>query len=126
MARPNAAATRDRLRAFALDLPDAVEDHPWGDDVIKTNGGRKIFLFLGGDDPDRRPSIGVKLADSHEQALGVPGVEPSGYGLGRSGWVVVPLGDGAPPVAVLEDWVEESYRLVALKRNVRALDERSA
>lgn len=44
-----------------------------------------------------------------------PGAEPTGYGLGKSGWVNIPFKRGAPPVGVLTDWVEESYRLVAAR-----------
>ncbi len=55
--------------------------------------------------------------------LGVPGAEATGNGLGKSGWVTVPLATPkAPPFGVLTDWVEESYRLVAPKRLVAELD----
>jgi len=67
----------------------------------------------------------VKLrGDSHLHALSVPGAAPTGYGLGRSGWVTVPFRGAAPPVDVLKDWVEESYRLVAPKKLVAELDRR--
>ena len=46
-----------------------------------------------------------------------------GYGLGRAGWVTVPLLRTTPPLGVLKDWVEESYRRVAPKRLVTELDE---
>lgn len=121
--RTAALKVRDQLRAFALSLPDATLDHPWDSDVVKTNGAKKIFVFLGHDDPDHPTTIGVKLGESLEQALQLPVAEPTGYGLGRSGWVTITLGAGAPPAAVLEDWIEESYRRIALKRNVQALDE---
>ena len=39
------AGVREKVRAFALSLPGAVEDHPWGEDVVKVRG--KIFVFLG-------------------------------------------------------------------------------
>src|SRR5215213_7725580 len=113
MAAPG-ARTRDRLRTFALALPGAWEDFPWGDRVVKVD--KKIFVFLGLDEPPDAHGIGVKLVESHEQALAVPGASPSGYGLGKAGWVSIPLGDNDPPVDVAEDWVEESYRLVAPKR----------
>jgi predicted DNA-binding protein (MmcQ/YjbR family) len=108
-----------RIRDFALALPEAVEDHPWGEVVAKVNG--KIFVFLGLEDLPES-AITVKLDESHEQALAVPGAAPTGYGLGRAGWVTVPLGDDSPPVEVLADWVEESYRRIAPKRLVARLD----
>ncbi|MEU4410041.1 MmcQ/YjbR family DNA-binding protein [Streptosporangium sp. NPDC023963] len=115
---------RETLREFALRLPEAYEDHPWGDTVVKVN--KKIFLFLGVDEPTEKwsPSVGVKLPESNGHALAVEGARPSGYGLGRAGWVSIPLtGSGAlPETEALLDWVEESYRAVAPKRLVARLD----
>ena len=111
------AAVRDKVRDFALSFPGAFEDQPWGEDVVKVRG--KIFVFLGGSTSRR---MTVKLDESHAHALSVEGAEPTGYGLGPSGWVTVPLrGDGVT-VALLRDWVEESYRIVAPKRLLAELD----
>jgi predicted DNA-binding protein (MmcQ/YjbR family) len=117
VARPKLA--RKRLTGFALGLPGAWLDHPWDEDVVKV--GKKIFVFLGLEDM-RELLVTVKLDDSHDQALAVPGAKPTGYGLGRSGWVTIPLRDTTPPIGVLEDWVDESYRRVAPKRLVSELD----
>ncbi|MEU4830233.1 MmcQ/YjbR family DNA-binding protein [Streptosporangium sp. NPDC023615] len=113
---------RETLREFALRLPESYEDHPWGDTVVKVN--KKIFLFLGVEEPTEkwRPGVGVKLPESNGHALALPGVEPSRYGLGRSGWVTIPLTGPLPETEVLLDWVEESYRAVAPKRLVARLD----
>jgi len=111
---------RRQALKFALGLPGAYEDHPWEEDVAKV--GKKIFVFLGiGKDPANL-AMTVKLGDSHEQALMVPGAAPTGYGLGRSGWVTIPFRDTTPPIEVLSDWIEESYRLIAPKRLVAELD----
>ena len=111
---------RERLLALGLGYPGAWEDHPWGETAVKVD--KKIFLFLGMDGGEGRPRFGVKLTVSHEQALGVDGVSSMGYGLGRSGWVDVALAETDLPAEVCEDWVEESYRAVALKRRVAELD----
>jgi predicted DNA-binding protein (MmcQ/YjbR family) len=108
---------RERLREHALSLPGAYEDHPWGESVAKV--GTKVFVFLGGEDD---PGMTVKLPDSHAHALTLPGATPTGYGLGRSGWVTVRLRGKLPPAAVLMDFVDESYRAVAPKKMVAALD----
>src|SRR2546423_9125810 len=121
MAKP--ASTRSGILRFALSLPGAWEDHPWEEDVVKV--GKKIFVFLGHAGRSE-PGMTVKLRESHAGALGVKGAKPSGYGLGKSGWIDVPFGAPAPPLAVLKDWVEESYRLVAPKRLVAELDARGA
>jgi len=115
-------ATRRRLLRFALTLPGAYEDHPWGEDVAKV--GRKVFVFLGTDRDPSSYGMSVKLDASHEQALAVPGAAPTGYGLGRAGWVSVPIAGTSPPAAVLEDWVEESYRRVAPRTRIAELDGR--
>jgi predicted DNA-binding protein (MmcQ/YjbR family) len=111
------AGVRDKVRDFALSLPEAAEDHPWGEDVVKVRG--KIFVFLGGSASKR---MTVKLEESHAHALSIEGAEPTGYGLGASGWVTVPLRADGITIALLRDWVEESYRIVAPKRLVASLD----
>lgn len=115
------ARLRLDLRDRALELPEAWEDHPWGETVVKVR--KKIFVFLGVDDGSYPPGIGVKLRDSLEEALGLPGVTPMGYGLGKAGWVMVSLEGQPAPRDLLLDWVEESYRLVAPKTLVRQLDD---
>jgi predicted DNA-binding protein (MmcQ/YjbR family) len=112
------ASLRDKVRDFALSLPEAVEEHPWGEDVAKVRG--KIFVFLGSPGSRR---MTVKLQESHAHALSIEGAVRTGYGLGASGWVTVPLRADGVNVALLRDWVEESYRIVAPKRLVAALDD---
>ncbi|MFI1963034.1 MmcQ/YjbR family DNA-binding protein [Streptomyces pathocidini] len=122
-AAKNAPKVREKVRAFALGLPGAVEEFPWGESVIKVN--KKVFVFLGSEEGGDAPGISVKLKDpeAHEHAMSVPGAEPTGYGLGRAGWVSVPLaGSGALSAELLCDWVEESYRVIAPKRLIAELD----
>jgi predicted DNA-binding protein (MmcQ/YjbR family) len=111
------AGARDKLRDFALSFPGAIEDHPWGEDVAKVNG--RIFVFLGS---STSRSMTVKLDESHGHALAIDGAEPTGYGLGKSGWVTVPLRAPGVSLGLLRDLVEESYRIVAPKRLVADLD----
>lgn len=118
-----AQQTWRELREYALGLPEAYEDFPWNESVAKVN--KKVFVFLGVEDSEEYPPVfGVKLRDSRDQALGGEGAAPMGYGLGRSGWVSISLTvDVLPPIEVLQDWIEESYRIVAPKRLVARLDE---
>lgn len=104
-----------RLRAFALGFPQVHEDLPWGHPAIKVRG--KTFLFLAGETPETGFTFSVKLPVSGEMALTLPFTAPTGYGLGKSGWVTATFGpDDAPPMDMLEEWVDQSYRAVAPKR----------
>jgi predicted DNA-binding protein (MmcQ/YjbR family) len=114
------ADVRAQLRAFALSLPDASEDFPWGERVAKVKG--KVCVFLGHGDRDGPPLMTVKVAESHGHAIAIEGAEPTGYGLGRSGWVNVPLHAEGVTLELLCDWIEESYRIVAPKGLVAELD----
>lgn len=99
---------RAQVRAFALSLPDASEDFPWGERVAKVAG--KVFVFLGPDARSGPHLMTVKLIESHGHALAIEGAHPTGYGLGRSGWVNVPLDAEDVTLDLLSDWIEERYR----------------
>lgn len=112
---------RSELRRFALGFPGAHEDFPWGESVIKV--GKKVFVFLGR--PGGGLSISVKLPSSNLLALDLPFTSPTGYGLARGGWVTAQFTrEEAPPLELLRQWVDESYRAVAPRRLVAELDTR--
>lgn len=111
------------LRAHALGLPEAWEDHPWGESVAKV--GKKVFVFFGMVDASAELRFTVKLRDSLDEALLMPWVTPAGYGLDRGGWVTADVPDDAP-LEMLLGWIEESYRAVAPRRLVAELDARPA
>lgn len=104
------------LRKFALSFPEAVEDFPWGERVAKVKG--KVFVFLGCDPaPGAAIGLSVKLPESGAEALELPFAKPTGYGLGKSGWVSASFEPGEkPPVEILKAWIRESYRAVAPKK----------
>ena len=108
-----------RLRRFAASLPEVREDFPWGHSAFKV--GAKAFLFMATEKGEL--SLSVKLPHSGFMALSLPFAAPTGYGLGKSGWVTALFRPkDAPPVAVLERWVEESYRTIAPKKIAARLD----
>jgi predicted DNA-binding protein (MmcQ/YjbR family) len=120
------ARTAAALREFALGLPGAWEDFPWEDDRT-AKVGKKVFAFLGRAEPGDDAGIGVKLPDSAEQALMLDCCQPMGYGLGRANWVTVKVAaPDCPPLEVLLDWIEESYRTIAPRTLVRELDARES
>lgn len=111
-----AAKARQAAIDLALSYPEAWLDEPWeGDTVVKVR--KKVFIFAGADPSDTRwpVGLGLKLPISKDEALAVPGAEPSGYGLGKWGWVSVPLDPGPGDPELIRDWIEESYRAVAPK-----------
>ncbi|MCJ9429689.1 MmcQ/YjbR family DNA-binding protein [Kordiimonas marina] len=108
------AAAFSAIRAYALSLPHAWEDFPWGEPVFKV--GKKVFLFTGTDKAGRT-GFTVKLPRSAEFALLHPFAEKAGYGLGRSGWVTCRFAAGERvPADMLCEWVAQSYRTVAPKK----------
>jgi predicted DNA-binding protein (MmcQ/YjbR family) len=111
------------LRAYALKFPEANEDFPWGERVIKVRG--KIFVFFATGDGGLR--VSVKLPTSFEMALTLPFTAPTRYGLGRAKWITARFAaHEAPPVDLLQGWIEQSYRAVAPKSLVRTLDGKGA
>ena len=113
------AAVVNRVLKLALSYPEAWEDHPWDETVVKVR--KKIFVFVG--IYDEKFSFTTKLPDSREFALTFDWTEPTGYGLGKAGWVSIriPLRDEVP-IDLLEEWLDESYRAVAPKTLVKQLD----
>lgn len=111
------------LRAVCLALPESVEVEAWGRPTFRA--GKKMFAVFEGNDghpyavtfkpePQERPALLEDLRC----------YEPAYFGPG--GWVALDL--TAAPV----DWdevaelMETSYRQVALKRMLTALDGRAA
>jgi predicted DNA-binding protein (MmcQ/YjbR family) len=108
-----------KLRAAALAYPGAVEEFPWGERVVKVN--QKVFVFLGRAE-GAELSLTVKLPQSGAMALGLPFATPTGYGLGKSGWVSASFTKAREvPLGMLLEWIEESYRAVAPKKLVAQL-----
>ena len=108
-----------QVRAFAFALPEAWEDHPWGESVAKV--GKKVFVFFGEGEPrDGTASFSVKLPTSYDEAMALPFTETTGYGLDRGKWVTIRAPADTPP-DMLTAWIEESYRAVAPKALLKRL-----
>src|SRR5262249_9428139 len=61
-----------------------------------------------------RLSLSTKLPQSNGVALMLPFATPTGYGLGKAGWVSAAFEPGAsPPIDLLCAWIDESYQAVA-------------
>lgn len=98
------------LRKAALTYPEAYEEYPWDGYALKVR--KKVFLFMHYD--AKVLSLSLKLPDSNGAALMFPFAKPTGYGLGKSGWVTAKFNKGPkPPLPLLKAWLDESYRAVA-------------
>lgn len=123
------------MRAFALGLPNAAEDFPWGEPVVKIHKRDiepprwrqglvhgPMFLWLGRPDAEV-PSVAVKLTASPDAAVALAGATPTTHsGLGQWGWLTVPL--PGTDLDLVCEWVEESYRSKAPKKLIAVLDAR--
>lgn len=106
-------AVASRFRDLALSYPGTHEDQPWGHSAFKV--GKKGFLFLHAD--GETFSMSTKLPETSGLALTFPFAQPTGYGLGRAGWVTAAFAPGdAIPEALLVQWVKESYLAIAPKK----------
>ena len=108
------------LRRFGLSYPETHLKSPWPnhmDLAVKD----KTFAYLS---IEGEPlAISCKLPSSCALALELPFTKPTGYGLGRSGWVSASFAlDEQPPLEVLKQWIDESYRAQAPKKLVNALE----
>lgn len=122
MAKVSVKQAEQRLIKFALTYPEAVLEHPWGHDAVKVKG--KMFATFGGAENPKAFSMTVKLPISAEMALSLPWVEPTGYGLGKSGWVTARLtAGGEVDFETMTGWIDQSYRAVAPKALVKALPD---
>src|SRR5437868_14369489 len=94
-------AVLKELRAYGLAYPGAHTKSPWPghlDLAVKD----KTFAYLS---IEGQPfSISCKLPQSCDVALSLPFAKPTGYGLGKSGWVPAELAEGAErPAAPLQE-----------------------
>ncbi len=112
-------AVLKELKEHFLKYPGAHMKSPWpGHGDLAVND--KTFAYLS---TEGSPfSLSCKLPRSCGAALMLPQTSPTGYGLGKSGWVTGNFGDDHPPIDVLKEWIEESYRAQAPKKLIAQLD----
>ena len=116
-----------RLEEIVARLPEAarVDIEAWGGEpTFRVRG--KNFVFSSPEansitvklPPDE--AVAVVASDSH--------AEPTGYGLGRHGWVsiTVPGRASAARWREIEEWVRTSYTLVAPRRLARQVIEQDS
>jgi predicted DNA-binding protein (MmcQ/YjbR family) len=100
----------ENFREYCLRKPHAIEDTPFGDDVLVFKVGGKMFALAGLDavpatvnlkcDPD----LALELRDRYEQ------VRP-GYHMNKKHWNRVEIDSGLPDTE-LRRMIDHSYELV--------------
>jgi predicted DNA-binding protein (MmcQ/YjbR family) len=103
----------ETLREYCLSKPGAEETLPFGPDtlVYKVNG--KVFLLTGLDSEDLRfnvkcdPDKAIELRDEYACVL-------PGFHMNKKHWNTIVV-DGSVSNALLKEWIDDSYSLVAPK-----------
>ena len=109
------------VRRVCLALPEAVEVEAWGWPSFRAGGQGKMFAIC-----DHHSEAGYALtfkADPAERSALIKDerfFEP--WYWGTRGWLALDLVKAEPDWAEVAELVETSYRQVALKRQLRALE----
>lgn len=103
----------ETLREYCLSKTGAEETLPFGPDTLVYKVGGKVFLLVGLDAEDLRfnvkcdPDKAIELRDEY------PCVLP-GFHMNKKHWNTVVV-DGSVSNALLKEWIDHSYSLVAPK-----------
>ena len=109
----------EELRALCLSFPETQERNSFGHPNFVA--GKKAFVTL--EQFQGRPSIAFRLDTERTAHLSKdPQFFPTPYGRGQ--WVSMYI-DGEFDWSTVKELVQASYRLVALKRMIAALDGKS-
>ena len=112
--------TLKKLRGLCLSFPEASETSSWGHPNFKA--GKKTFVAF--ERVKGRPSIAFRLdPDDIDRLLGREQFFVTPYGRGQ--WVSL-WADKALDWRAIQDLLDRSYRVVALKRMLAAPDARNA
>ena len=114
-------AIMERMRVICRPLPEAEESEAFGAPTFKIRNKNFAMLHM----QDGRTSVWCKSSMEEQQAL--IHSEPERYFappyVGPNGWVAAWLDDDADPDwDEIDDIITESYRLIAPKRLVKAMD----
>ncbi len=103
----------EEAREYALTLPGATEDMPYGPDWLVFRIGGKIFMHIWLEAP--QPAIAIKLEPDMAAALRdrYDDVRPA-YHLNKTHWSDV-LIENTFENAQLREWIRHSYELVYSK-----------
>ena len=111
------AGTR-ALRDRALEFPGVAE----GDSCVKRafKARTKGFLYLG--EKEMTYNVMLKVGDSVDAATSFCAEQPEQRSIGKTNWVTLHFDSADEPPCFLNEWIEESYRLLAPRKLVSELE----
>lgn len=127
MAHPRMWSDKDPylkdVRTVCLALPDAIEVEAWGRPTFRNGEKGKIFAIFTGFNEENysvvfKPEPGERPALVEDERIYIPKY------WGPSGWLALDLTKKKVDWTEIAELVEGSYRLVAKKKQLQALDER--
>jgi predicted DNA-binding protein (MmcQ/YjbR family) len=108
----------ERIRSLCAGFPESIEIESWGRPTFRA--GKKIFAVAGAT-MDRPHTLVFKPdPQEHPALLELPSIFVPPY-FGPGGWLAIEVDDDTDWVFVAE-LIDSSYRQVALKRQLAALD----
>lgn len=107
------------LRAVCLAYPETAEVEAWGRPTFRA--GKKIFAVFGGTDEHPYAIVFKPLPEERPALVDDDRFYVPPY-FGPSGWLALDLTVAAVDWTEVRELMETSYRLVALKRMLAALD----
>lgn len=112
----------EQVREYALTMPNATEDMPYGNDWLIFRVGGKIFLHIWLESPV--PTCAVKLEPEFGQELRerYEGVRAA-YHLNKQHWNDIYLEQTSDEQ--VKEWIKRSYQLVFSKLPKKVRDELS-
>jgi predicted DNA-binding protein (MmcQ/YjbR family) len=108
------------LREVCLAFPEAVEVEAWGRPTFRA--GKRIFAVFSGDDHHQHALVFKPEPEERPALLGDARFYTPPY-FGASGWLALDLTAAPLDWREVGELVECSYRQVALKRMLAALDQ---
>jgi predicted DNA-binding protein (MmcQ/YjbR family) len=108
------------VRAMCLALPETAEVEAWGRPTFRA--GKKMFAIFTGSLEEQFSLIFKPEPDERAALVEDPRFYAPPY-LGPSGWLALDFTSAAIDWDEVAELVESSYRQVALKRMLKALDE---
>jgi predicted DNA-binding protein (MmcQ/YjbR family) len=123
MAHPRRYADDDPyledLRRICLAFPEAVEVQTWGRPTFRA--GKKLFAVFMGTDEHPDAVVFKPEPEEHPALVGDARFYSPPY-FGAHGWLALDFGAAPVDWQEVAELMECSYRLVALKRMITALD----